>query len=409
MESCKQIQGTATAYPLRCEIEGLSPEETLYLLLSRKTFLPVFPDEYCKALFNEVRRRSGWKRVVELALQHGVYPILCYHLLRLQPEGVPNETLWYLRAITHHNERSSQAFIKELCRMLDRFHEHGVRAVPYKGVVLAQELYGDPSLKVVGDIDLIIPKAEVLPAVRLLKELGYSGSGEDEAFYERFTLSSSNQIIMARELPDISFAIDIHYDPIACKLGIAALPETFWDEGLVEKQLFGRSVLSTRYEWTLLFLAIHSMKHRFTQFKGLVDLNELCLRPEVDWDVVEEIASRHEWTEVLELALTVCRHTFGTEIPGVFRLDRLPSWVRLFPSPLDRSVFRHFSGPKRLHYFKCFLLRPGWLDYHFFPLPPRLYFMYYFVCPLRIGVSALYRIITTGPRVLAKCLSACKS
>ncbi len=409
MESCKQIEGTATAYPLRCEIEGLSPEEMLCLLLSRKTFLPTFPDEYCKALFNEVRRRSGWKRVMELALQHGVYPILCYHLLRLQPEGVPDETLWYLRAITRHNERRCQAFIEELCRMLGRFHEHGVRAVPYKGVVLAQELYGDPSLKVVGDIDLIIPKAEVIPAVRLLKELGYSDFGVDEAFYERFTLSSNYQITMVRELPDISFHIDIHYDPIPCYLGVAALPETFWDEGLVEKQLFGRSVLSARYEWTLLFLAIHNTKHSLTQFRGLVDLNELCLRPEVDWDVVEEIASRHEWTEFLELALTVCHRTFGTDVPRVFRLDRLPSWVGLFPPPRDYSVFMHVRCPKRLHYLKYLFFWPGCRDYHFLPLPPQLYFMYFFIRPLRAGAIALYLIITTGLRVLARRLSACKS
>lgn len=380
--------------PFKCVPEGLPPEESLCLLLARKTFHPTFPMEYYAALIEAVHQRSGWKRVLEIAYHADIYPLFFQHLSRLNAKEIPDEVLWGLKTFTLGNERRCLGLQKELFGLLDFFQRQGLQVLPLRGVILSQELYGGPTLRVVRDIDLLVPREEAVRAVRLLRESGYNWK-VDEAFFERFILPVDHAIIMVRESQGDSFLVDLHWELVFPSFGVPPLPEIFWEEGVEEKLLSGRKVLSTRPEWTLLFLALHAFHHRFALVKNLADLNELSSRREIAWDVVEEVAGRYGWTEAIRLALTVCHCLFGTEAPKTLRLNELPSWVTFFPSP---SRDHPFKGPKRLRYLWHTLFWPTQTDYQFFPLPLPIRSLYFLIRPIRGGVVVVYRSITTRLR-----------
>ncbi len=383
--------------PSRDVLEGLPPEESLCLLLARKTFQTAFPEEHCTRLVKAVCQRSGWGRVMELAFQTDICPLLFYHLSRLRVEGVPDEVLWGIGTLTRYNEKRCLTLREELCRLLDSFRGRGLRVVPFRGVVLAQELYEEPSLRVVRDIDLLVPRGEAVQAIRLLRELGYKLE-VDDAFFERFILSSSHSASLVRQSQKTSFLVDLHWDLTLPSFGVPALPLVFWQEGLEEGQIWGKKVLNTKPEWTLLFVTLHAFHHHYSQLKGLVDLNELCARPTMTWDVVAEVAGRYGWTEAVKLSLTVCHRLFGTNVPKAFLLDALPSWVKLFPFT---SSSWPIKGPKRLHYLGH-LLWPTQTDYQFLPLPPLLSSLYFILRPIRGTVTLLYRILIAGLKALTK-------
>src|SRR4051812_31693698 len=50
----------------------------------------------------------------------------------------------------------------------------GIRALPLKGPLLAQEAYGDIGLRETADIDLLVGAAQLEPAVGILRGLDYS-------------------------------------------------------------------------------------------------------------------------------------------------------------------------------------------------------------------------------------------
>jgi hypothetical protein len=351
-----------------------------------------------------VHQRSGWKRVIELALQADVYPLLFKHLSRLQTGAVPDEVLWGLRALVRYNEKRCVAIREELCRLLDLFQGRGFHVLPLRGVALAQELYEEPELRVVRDIDLLLPREEAVRAIRLLKESGYRLE-VDEAFFEQFVLPSNYAITMVKSSNGASFTVDLHWDHTLPSFGVPPLPPVFWEEGIEERPILGKKRLNTRLEWSLLFLALHAFHHRFSQFKGLVDINELCLRKGVKWEVVVEVAGRYRWTAIVQLALTACQRLFGTEIPEAFRLNDLPSWVALFPSHFRDYPFK---GPKRFHYLVHLLFWPTQSDYQFLPLPKGIRFLYFLLRPLRGGVVAVRRILALGFKALDQGLTSLK-
>ncbi|HHT9118029.1 MAG TPA: nucleotidyltransferase domain-containing protein, partial [Candidatus Hypogeohydataceae bacterium YC38] len=375
------------------------------LLLARKTFQPTFPMEYYTALIEAVHQRSGWKRVLEIAYNADIYPLLFQHLSRLNAKEIQEEVLWGLKTFTLSNEKRCLSLQKELFGLLDFLQRQGLRVLPLRGVILSQELYGGPTLRVVRDIDLLVPRGEAVRALRLLRELGYKLE-VDDAFFERFILPVNHAIIMVRESQGGSFPVDLHWELVFPPFGVPPLPQVFWEEGVEGAYcntplLSGRKVLSTRPEWTLLFLALHVYHHRFARVNDLADLNELSLRREIAWDVVEEVAGRYGWTEVIQLALTVCHRLFGTEVPKTFRLDELPSWAVFFPSTNRDHPFR---GPKRLHCLWHTLFWPTQTDYQFLPLPLPIRSLYFLIRPIRGGVAVVYRAITTRLRAFFQLL-----
>jgi hypothetical protein len=62
----------------------------------------------------------------------------------------------------------------ELVRVLDLFDEAGIRALPYKGPVLAAEVYGDLGLRRFVDLDVLVERERVVDVLELLQRDGYA-------------------------------------------------------------------------------------------------------------------------------------------------------------------------------------------------------------------------------------------
>src|SRR6056297_2612715 len=115
-----------------------------------------------------------WGRLVDLAARHRVMSILYVNLPKLGLDGrLPEDRREYLRAwylkITGGNMRLRHV----LGRVIEVLGAGGVPAVPFKGPVLAQILYGDTVMRPSGDLDVLVPQALAGRAREVLLAAGY--------------------------------------------------------------------------------------------------------------------------------------------------------------------------------------------------------------------------------------------
>src|SRR5581483_5885226 len=109
----------------------------------------------------EIRERvaSGevdWDYFLSLCRHHRVVSLV-FRRLSAAAAPVPEPTLAALRAAANENAVSVFRYLSETRRLCDLLEQAGVPVRVLKGVPLSQAVFGDASVRDVGDIDLLIP------------------------------------------------------------------------------------------------------------------------------------------------------------------------------------------------------------------------------------------------------------
>jgi hypothetical protein len=211
-----------------------------------------------------------WTEFLRLAEQHGVLPLAALNLME-HARGLPPEVDRALRSAYETNLRRSLLFAAELARIMQRFERTQLRAVPYKGPVLAQSLYHDLGLRSFGDLDILISPADFERAKQALAEIEYRPSSDVTPAVERFWLRTG---------------YECSFDGAAGKhlveLQWALLPRFYAVDLRVEDLLAGagRTVVGgcevpcLAPEDSLLVLCLHAAKHLWTRLIWLADIAE---------------------------------------------------------------------------------------------------------------------------------------
>ena len=370
---------------------GFSAEEQCLLLLARGRLPPEVEDN-ARSLLGQ---GLSWPHILKQARAHGVFPLLGRNLERLGFPGVPAEVRTELAAADRLNAARNILFRRGLIDVLKRFGEAGVPVIPLKGVALAHSLYGDVTLRVCSDIDILVPRHAVAQASGLLLADGYEGGEEDHVDPDDMDalLRSNIEYPFVRRGESFPYLLELHWDIAWRWRTDTKATDDLWAE-VHRKAFWGVEAYALSPEWQLLYLAVHAARHRFQALKWLVDLHEVCSKDNLDWDKVTEKATRFGWEEVLKVTLSVCHALFGTTLPARFTLRALPRWLSLFPaSPAppkawDEALFatRLFRGPLgKLRYLTRLLFVPTLREHRLVRLPAPLAPLYYPLRPVRLG------------------------
>jgi hypothetical protein len=123
-------------------------------------------------LIQAIEAFTAWEQMPAQAELHGMSPLLRHHMQRLDL-SLPAEikrTLdgLYLRGRTFH-----QAQVQVLLEITSLLEQNHIRALVLKGLALAYQYYPDPILRPASDIDLLLKKEDILPALQLLEKSSY--------------------------------------------------------------------------------------------------------------------------------------------------------------------------------------------------------------------------------------------
>lgn len=365
----------------------LTSEDRLLLLLAQGA-LSVDGQEQARAL---LRAPLEWEKFLERVVMHEVYPLVYRNLDRLGFPDVPPHLRVELAARTKINAFRNIHLAEELARVLGLFADMHIPAIPLKGVSLAAFLYGDPTLRVCVDMDILVPRRHVLPALRLLREQGYATEWTEQ-FFADLLLRSAIECALVREDIGCSYILELHWGI----LWSAAFHQNDMEELWTDAQPTvwrGTQAYTLSLEWQFLFLSAHAARHRWQGLKWLVDIHTLCSREALDWQRVWSTARRLGWEEMIRVTLSASHALFGTKVELRDAEKVLPSWVRLFPHDATPSLWEGLFAvlsllprPTEKLRFVCHaLFTPTLAERRFVRLPPMLGFVYYLLRPMRLG------------------------
>ena len=375
----------------------LLAEERLVLLLARGK-IEASDEALARRLLATPLR---WELIVRMAGAEAIYPLMYTNLRKLGFGGVPTEIRTSLGSLYRTNALRNTLMARELESVLSLLSDAGVPAIPLKGLPLAEALYGDRSLRVCVDMDILIPFGKAVETLRRLRERGYESEAAEE-FFENLLLTQDIEYQLSR--PDRVFvhSLELHW---------ALLWGPRWDERAVEDlwvsakpmSYLGAQAYGLSREWEFLYLCAHAARHRWRGLKWLVDIHELCSSTEVDWAAAKAKATAFGWAGLVEMSLAVCHSLFGTQIPTPFALRSVPSWLHVFPTPPGRSsavtdalVFaRLLDQPSRkLKYLVGVGFVPTLAERRLIRLPRWLSPLYYLIRPLRLAVRWTWRVLS---------------
>jgi len=290
----------------------------------------------------------------------------------------------------------------ELLNILRLFEAHHIPAIPYKGPVLAASVYGDLAwLRQFGDLDILVPKREVLRAKELLSTHGYRPMWQLFWGREKTYLRQTGAYTYNLYHDACRFKLELHWDVTpAFRLDL----EDLW-ERLEPISLAGTTVRGLSPEDTLLILSVHGSDHLWSKLSMMGDIVELIrLHPEMKWQHVMDQARTFGVTRMLWLGLRLARELLGTALPPDV-LDRMESdpVATALSMQLRQRLFGRTASPPGgvlqfrvrerwqdkgrygFYYVQWHLLTPHPEDQEFFPLPRLLFPLYYILRPLRLA------------------------
>ena len=241
----------------------------------------VAPDEAAQARLAAILEGGiDWDHLWRLGHLHEVLPLVVTSITALggpvRPPEAGRPTRQRRRSATLLQNRS---LLGELLTTLDAMTAAGVEAIPVKGLVLTEMLYGNLALRPAGDIDVLV-RAQDLPAARdALRGLGYAQEAVP-AYEERH--HPFHDAPYYRPGPFRHTALELHHGlsaPRQFKMDAASL----WERS-VTTELFGRPLRVLGPEDTLLHLAVHRARAPL-RLRWLVDIAELMRRSGTDLDV----------------------------------------------------------------------------------------------------------------------------
>lgn len=256
-----------------------------------------------------------WTRLARLAQHHGVVPQV-YHRLAENPSF--RNSLGELRELYAANARQTLWLTGELFRVLDHFENHGVEALPYKGPVLAEMLYGSVSMRQFSDLDLLVRPADVPKIKPLLAELGYELglvlSPQEERAYLGSGYEYTFDSLRGRNLLEIKWQILPRFYCVDFDVS-----DLF--QRASEVEVNGRTVRTLHADDLVLVLCVHAAKHAWARLSWLCDLVALVKLGGINWAALEEQASRLGIQRIVAITFLLAHRLLAAPLPaGQFAL-----------------------------------------------------------------------------------------
>jgi hypothetical protein len=256
--------------------------------------------------------RVDWVEFQRLAEYHGVLPLAARNLME-HGRGLPVEIQRSLRSAYEANLRRSLWFSAELSRISRHFEGKNLRAVPYKGPVLAEAVYRDPGLRSYSDLDLLIIPDDFARAKQALTELGYRPTSDQSAAIERLWiwagyersfdgLAGKNLVELQWALLPYFYGVDVRVEELAARAGRISIA--------------GCEVACLSPEDCVIVLCLHAAKHLWTRLIWLSDIAEAASLESVNWALVTAQAEALGVVRMLGVSFWLTKNILRSKLPA---------------------------------------------------------------------------------------------
>ena len=303
-------------------------------------------------------RPLDWRRLIDLAEHHGVIPQVYRSLSVLPDVALPDS----LRQSQERNARHTLWLTRELLRILKRLDSYGIFALPYKGAVLAEILYGNVTLRRFSDLDLLIHSSDLPRIKSAFAELGYQRGIELAPREERDYLKSGYEYTFdskpGRNLVEVQWRILPRFYSVDFDV------EGFFTRA-VPFTLGGMTLRTLCAEDLILVLCVHAAKHAWQQLSWLCDIAELARSTQVDWNAVHQQAKHLGIQRMVAVSFFLAHKLLQKPLPHIVQaqLKKDVSIENLASEIIPMLVRGDDYDTESISYFRLMIsVRERWRD-----------------------------------------------
>lgn len=373
------------------------PEHELLLLCAHRGS----PANIRERVAELARSKNDWGYLFLLARRHAVLPLLYRGLEGV--DGVPGDFRAKLRDEFRKNATRNTLLAGEMARLARLFEAEGVPLLAYKGPALAQQAFGDITLRRFVDLDVIVRRRDARRAGGLLQSLGYSKPAGLTEAHEEFLLRRQHNLPYTRD--GGLMLVELHWEVAPAHFAAVSIEEGVWERA-VRVQLFGTDVRCPSPEDLLLALAVHGTKHLWEKLAWVCDVAALVnSRADFDWLYVQRRARKARVGRMLSLVLRLAQGLAGAKLPGGLFDESDERVLSALSAEVTAAMFSSAEAEpigfvrnvrfnlrarpglgERLDYLR-FILTPTDGDLAAVPLPAGISFAYYLLRPLRLALK----------------------
>jgi hypothetical protein len=259
---------------------------------------------------------DAWQRFGELAIHSKVAFQILERLNRpdLRP-NVPEAVYTRLRIMVKHQTVHLLALRASLREVLQGCHDAGIPVMVLKGAHLAEIIYGHPTARAMGDIDLLFKPADLPRATALFKTLGFTIPAHADNLSE--LAPASNEYPLSHPRWPANF--DIHWSITRRNIEPEIDDSPIWERAQ-PVMLAGAPGLAMALEDLLPFLCFHGVYHHQFASVGprlLVDIAKVCAYSRtLNWAQVAERSRTWGWGRGVFLVLSLAHERLGAPTPA---------------------------------------------------------------------------------------------
>jgi hypothetical protein len=351
-----------------------------------------------------------------MARRHRTFPLLYRGLMATCPDAIPEVSIAELRSMYDTNSQRNYHLTGQLIRALRALDARGVRAIPYRGPLLAREFYGDLALRRFSDLDVLVRPPDVARARETISSLGYRLSTEFEVAEQTLLHAHHYPFVLANASPVL---LELHWAIAEAYFGFSLNAERVWGR-LEATEFWGTRVMSLAPEDLLIVLCVHASKHAWSNLSLICDVAAVALRcPMPSWEQTILEARQSGVERMLLLGLHLASRLLEIRLPeGLTSKANDDHAVRALgddvvqrllatdvPEQLasERARFFRFhlalrKGPwRKLQHCLRILLMPTQDDWDSLPLPASLFFLYSLLRPVRLAAVYARRRLQRHP------------
>ncbi|WP_263417247.1 nucleotidyltransferase domain-containing protein [Terriglobus albidus] len=252
--------------------------------------------------------------MANLLRQHGIEPV-AWRALRPHQHHLSSEFAASLQAKSLHNTQRNLLYAGETMCLVERFQTEGIPHLFLKGQSLAQRAYGDGMLRVLKDIDVLVPP-DAAPAVEaILLEMGYRT--KFPAWQSLTPEGRKRRAVAYKDVtyvhPQRKIAVELHTRLVESPYMLDLLslrPDRVTIPGLPHP-----IPTLTRLE-ELLYLCVHGSVHRWGRLKWLADTGALLRRMEpAEHQELFELATKHRVNRAVSQTYELISTLLLTDLP----------------------------------------------------------------------------------------------
>jgi Uncharacterised nucleotidyltransferase len=264
-----------------------------------------------------LQRGVDWERLVQFTLHHGLVPVV-FRRLSAENDASRSVGLEAFRQQDKVNAHRTLWLTLELLNIHRHLQARGLEALPYKGPVLAEMLYGNVTLRQFSDLDFLVRSGDLAKIKEALAELGYAPGLQLAQAAERDYLKSGYEYTFdgarGRNLLEIKWQILPRFYSIGFDVS------DFFERAAVVT-IDGQKLRTLCEQDLMLVLCVHAAKHAWKQISWLCDIVQLARSHGLDWAEVQARARDLGITRIVAVTFLLAHKLLGAALPDQLKTE----------------------------------------------------------------------------------------